>query len=45
MLPTAALNLLRLTGFDSVREGLQALMHDIQGLLAVVRRQPTLNPS
>jgi hypothetical protein len=43
-LRTAALNLLRLAGFDSIQEGLQAVMHDIQGLLAMVRRQPEPNP-
>ena len=43
-LRTAALNLLRIAGFNSIREGLQAVMHDIQGLLAMVRRQPALNP-
>jgi hypothetical protein len=42
---TAALNLLRIAGFDSIREGLQVVMHDIQGLLAMVRQQPALNPS
>ena len=43
-LRTAALNLLRLAGFGSIREGLQAVMHDITTLLAMVRRQPELNP-
>ena len=43
-LRTAALNLLRIAGFNSIREGLQAVMHDIQGLLAMVRRQPAPNP-
>ena len=39
-LRTAALNLLRLAGFDSIREGLQAVMHDIKALLARAQRQP-----
>jgi hypothetical protein len=29
----AAFNLLRLAGFQSIREGLQAVMHDIKALL------------
>ena len=37
---TAALNLLRLAGFGSIREGLQAVMHDITALLAMARQQP-----
>ena len=43
-LRTAAMNLLRLTGFGSIREGLQAVMHDITALLAMARRQPETNP-
>jgi hypothetical protein len=43
-LRTAALNLLRLAGFSSIREGLQAVMHDSTALLAIARRQPELNP-
>jgi len=43
-LRTAAMNLLRLAGFDSIREGLQAVMHDITALLAMARRQPEPNP-
>jgi hypothetical protein len=43
-LRTAALNLLRLAGFSSIREGLQAVMHDITPLQAMARRQPELNP-
>jgi len=43
-LRTAALNLLRLAGFDSIREGLYAVMHDIKALLAMATRQPQLNP-
>ncbi len=39
-LRTAALNLLRLTGFRSIRSGMQAVMHDIKALLAMARRQP-----
>ena len=39
-LRTAAMNLLRLAGFRSIRAGLQAVMHDITALLAMVRRQP-----
>ena len=41
-LRTAAMNLLRLTGFGSIREGLQAVMHDITALLAMAQRQPEL---
>ena len=41
-LRTAAMNLLRLTGFGSIWEGLQAVMHDITALLAMARRQPEL---
>jgi hypothetical protein len=39
-LRTAALNLLRLAGFRSIRSGLKAVMHDITALLAMARRQP-----
>ena len=39
-LRTAAMNLLRLAGFGSIREGLQSVMHDITALLAMARRQP-----
>ena len=39
-LRTAALNLLRLAGFRSIRTGLQAVMHDITVLLAMARRRP-----
>jgi hypothetical protein len=42
-LRTAAMNLLRLTGFGSIREGLQAVMHDITALLAMAPR-PTALP-
>jgi hypothetical protein len=40
-LRTAALNLLRLAGFQSIRSGMQAVMHDIKALLTLARRQPT----
>ncbi len=43
-LRTAALNLLRLTDFRSIRTGLQAVMHDIKALLAIARRQPESTP-
>ena len=43
-LRTAAMNLLRLAGFGSIREGLQAVMHDITALLAMARRQPEIDP-
>jgi hypothetical protein len=42
---TAALNLLRLAGFDSIREGLCAVTHDIKALLAMATRQPQEKPS
>ncbi len=34
------MNLLRLSGFQSIRAALQAVMHDITALLAMVMRQP-----
>jgi hypothetical protein len=43
-LRTAAMNLLRLAGFRSIRSGLQAVMLNITALLAMARRQPELNP-
>ena len=43
-LRTAALNLWRLTGFQSIRAGLQTVMHDIKALLAMARRQPASTP-
>lgn len=43
-LRTAALNLLRLDGFQSIRSGLQAVCHDITALLALARRQPEAKP-
>ena len=39
-LRTAALNLLRLAGFQSIRAGLQAVMNDMTALLAMARRRP-----
>jgi hypothetical protein len=44
-LRTAALYMLLLTGFNSIREGLQAVMHDIKALLVLVRRRPGPRPS
>ncbi len=38
-LRTAALNLLRLAGFQSIQAGMQAVMHDITALLAMAIRQ------
>jgi hypothetical protein len=43
-LRTAAMNPLRLTGFRSIRTGIQAVMHNITALLAIVRRQPESTP-
>ena len=42
---SAALNLLRLPGFDSTREGLQAVMDDIKELLTMARRQTQERPA
>jgi hypothetical protein len=39
-LRTTALNLLRLAGYQSIRSGMQAVMHDIKTMLAMARRQP-----
>ena len=39
-LRTAALNLLRLAGFQSIRSGMRSVMHDIGELMAMARRQP-----
>jgi predicted transposase YbfD/YdcC len=39
-LRTAALNLLRLNGFQSIRAGMQAVMHGIEALMAMAIRQP-----
>lgn len=44
-LRTAALNLLRLAGFDSIREGLHAVMHDITALVSMATRQPREKPN
>ncbi len=44
-LRTAGLNLLRLAGFGSIRQGLQAVMHDIKALLAMAMRQPPEEPA
>ena len=43
-LRTSALNLLRLAGFQSIRTGMQAVMHDITALLAMKMRQPDHDP-
>ncbi len=43
-LRTAALNLLRLSGFQSIRAGMQSVMHDITALLAMAMRQPSPEP-
>ena len=43
-LRTAAMNVLQLAGFASIREGLQAVMHDITALLALARRKPEASP-
>ena len=43
-LRTAGLNLLRLAGFQSIRAGLQTVMHDITTLLAMAQRQPKPKP-
>lgn len=42
-LRSAAMNLLRLAGFGSIQEGLQAVIHDINAPLAMGQRQPELN--
>ena len=42
-LRTAAMNLQRLAGFQSIRVGMQAMMHDIKALLEMRRRQPEPN--
>jgi hypothetical protein len=39
-LRTAALNLLRLAGYQSIRAGMQAVTHDVTALLAMARRKP-----
>jgi len=40
----AALNLLRLDGYQLIGTGIQAVMHDITALLAMVKQQPKHNP-
>ena len=42
-LRTAALNLLRLAGFHSIREGLQAEIHDFTALVSIAIREPEQN--
>jgi hypothetical protein len=42
-LRVTALNLVRLSGFESIQAGVQAVMHEITTLLAMVRRQPKPN--
>ena len=42
---TAGMNLLRFAGFESIRAGMQVVMHDIAALLAMARHQPELEPS
>jgi hypothetical protein len=39
-LRNAALNLLLLAGFQPIRAGMEAVMHDITALLAIARRRP-----
>jgi hypothetical protein len=43
-LRTAAMTLLRFAGFESIRAGMQAVMHDITALLAMATRQPEPRP-
>jgi hypothetical protein len=43
-LRTAALNLLRLAGFQSIRAGMQAVTHGITTLLAMALRRPRPEP-
>jgi hypothetical protein len=38
--PEALLQLVRLSGFQSIHAGMQADCHDITALLAMARRQP-----
>jgi hypothetical protein len=42
-LRTSAMNLLRMEGFQSIRAGMQAVMHDITELLTMALRQPVPN--
>ena len=44
MLRTAALNLLRLAGFQLIQARMQAVMHDITALLAMAMKQPNPEP-
>ncbi|MCP9819866.1 ISAs1 family transposase [Synechococcus sp. Cruz-9H2] len=44
-LRTAALNLLRLAGYQSIRAGMQAVTHDITALLAMATRKPETSSS
>ncbi len=44
-LQAVASSLLRLTGFGSIHEGLEAVMHDITALLAMATRQPREIPA
>jgi predicted transposase YbfD/YdcC len=44
-LRTAALNMLRLAGFQSIPAGMQAVMHDITTLLAMALWQPRPEPN
>ena len=44
-LRSAALNLLRLDGFQAIRAGIQAVMHDITAQLAMAQRQPQPDPT
>jgi hypothetical protein len=41
---TAAINMLRLAGFRSIREGLKAVMHDINAQLSMSMCQLKVNP-
>jgi ActR/RegA family two-component response regulator len=41
---TASLNLLQLTGFRSIRAGMQAVLHGIRTLLALALRKPEAGP-
>ena len=42
-LHTAALSVPHLNGFDSIREGMQTVIHDTTALLEVARRQQLTN--
>ena len=43
-LRTADMNLPQLAGLASIREGLQAMIHDITALLSLPRRKLTASP-